>query len=335
LRRRQGSTVSLQSCTEPCQSPRAGKPPPREGVGSVHLLVGRFGCWQPCVHGEEDIIITRGSGEEPGTSLQLAQGPTSPEVLVTRSPGLDFPAADPIAPVTERTATAPRDSTALLPPALRPWEASQDSMSQAGGSPRAEDSGPCAGAHSRTPSRGSQRVECIVCYSSYDWACGSSYALGVRLPRRLYCGHTFCQACLKRLDAVSNEQRWIPCPQCRQNTPTPRGGVTMLDLDLAAFLKPGPAIREVPWALSAFPGACGSAARTVVLSIPQAGAGPGTGAVGHIQHLESSTSIPDAFSPAGLHVLVVFVGNPGPGAGPACGGWGRSDLPCWIAVPFA
>uniref|UniRef100_A0A8B9CNT4 Ring finger protein 224 n=1 Tax=Anser brachyrhynchus TaxID=132585 RepID=A0A8B9CNT4_9AVES len=71
-------------------------------------------------------------------------------------------------------------------------------------------------------------VECIICYSSYD-LCG-------RLPRRLYCGHTFCQTCLKRLDAVANEQRWIPCPQCRQNTPTPRGGVTMLDLDLATFL---------------------------------------------------------------------------------------------------
>nr|XP_009939417.1 PREDICTED: RING finger protein 224 [Opisthocomus hoazin] len=74
----------------------------------------------------------------------------------------------------------------------------------------------------------SQRVECIICYSSYD-LCG-------RLPRRLYCGHTFCQACLKRLDAITNEQRWIPCPQCRQNTPTPRGGIAMLDLDLATFL---------------------------------------------------------------------------------------------------
>ncbi|XP_010281681.1 PREDICTED: RING finger protein 224, partial [Phaethon lepturus] len=33
-----------------------------------------------------------------------------------------------------------------------------------------------------------------------------------------------------------NMLRWIPCPQCRQNTPTPRGGVAMLDLDLATFL---------------------------------------------------------------------------------------------------
>ncbi|XP_064026997.1 RING finger protein 224 [Pogoniulus pusillus] len=93
---------------------------------------------------------------------------------------------------------------------------------------QAEDAGPCARAQWHSPSRGSQRLECIICYCSYD--------LSGRLPRRLYCGHTFCQACLKRLDAVANEQRWVPCPQCRQNTPTPRGGVAMLDLDLPTFL---------------------------------------------------------------------------------------------------
>lgn len=75
---------------------------------------------------------------------------------------------------------------------------------------------------------GTRRGDCIVCYSAYD--------LAGRLPRRLYCGHTFCQACVRRLDAPAHEQRWIPCPQCRQSTPTPRGGVAMLDLDLAAFL---------------------------------------------------------------------------------------------------
>ncbi|XP_020837403.2 RING finger protein 224 [Phascolarctos cinereus] len=75
---------------------------------------------------------------------------------------------------------------------------------------------------------GVRRNDCIICYSSYD--------LAGRLPRRLYCGHTFCQACVRRLDAPAHEQRWIPCPQCRQSTPTPRGGVAMLDLDLAAFL---------------------------------------------------------------------------------------------------
>ncbi|XP_057216393.1 RING finger protein 224 [Triplophysa rosa] len=77
-------------------------------------------------------------------------------------------------------------------------------------------------------SRDSRKLDCIICYSVYN--------LGERLPRKLYCGHTFCQACLKRLDTVINEQMWIPCPQCRQNTPLPRGGASGLDLDLAAFL---------------------------------------------------------------------------------------------------
>ncbi|CAH2316956.1 RING finger 224 [Pelobates cultripes] len=76
--------------------------------------------------------------------------------------------------------------------------------------------------------RNSRKIDCIICFSNYN--------LSNRLPRRLYCGHTFCQACIRRLDTITNEQRWIPCPQCRQNTPTPRGGVAMLDLDLTAFL---------------------------------------------------------------------------------------------------
>lgn len=43
-----------------------------------------------------------------------------------------------------------------------------------------------------------QDLVCIVCFGSYD--------LVSRLPRRLHCGHSFCQACLKRLDTVINEQ---------------------------------------------------------------------------------------------------------------------------------
>ncbi|KAM6984664.1 RING finger protein 224 [Aplochiton taeniatus] len=78
------------------------------------------------------------------------------------------------------------------------------------------------------PSRDSRKLDCIICYCAFN--------LSERLPRRLYCGHTFCQACLRRLDTILNEQMWIPCPQCRQNTPLPRGGATALDLDLAAFL---------------------------------------------------------------------------------------------------
>nr|XP_054600594.1 uncharacterized protein rnf224 [Nothobranchius furzeri] len=73
-----------------------------------------------------------------------------------------------------------------------------------------------------------QDLVCIVCFGSYD--------LITRLPRKLHCGHSFCQACLKRLDTVINDQVWIPCPQCRQNTPRPKGGAAGLDLDLASFL---------------------------------------------------------------------------------------------------
>ncbi|XP_029025352.1 RING finger protein 227 isoform X2 [Betta splendens] len=73
-----------------------------------------------------------------------------------------------------------------------------------------------------------QDLVCIVCFGSYD--------LTTRLPRRLHCGHAFCQMCLKRLDTVINEQVWIPCPQCRQNTPRPKGGAASLDLDLVSFL---------------------------------------------------------------------------------------------------
>ncbi|CAL9685203.1 unnamed protein product [Knipowitschia caucasica] len=81
---------------------------------------------------------------------------------------------------------------------------------------------------------------CIVCFGVFD--------LTTRLPRRLHCGHTFCQSCLKRLHTVINEQSWIPCPQCRQNTPRPKGGAASLDLDLSLFLavKSGPAPRPTP-----------------------------------------------------------------------------------------
>ncbi|XP_063066356.1 RING finger protein 224 [Engraulis encrasicolus] len=78
------------------------------------------------------------------------------------------------------------------------------------------------------PSRDSRKLDCIICYSAYN--------LSDRLPRKLYCEHTFCQACLRRLDTTINEQLWIPCPQCRQNTPLPRGGAGALELDLVAFM---------------------------------------------------------------------------------------------------
>lgn len=50
----------------------------------------------------------------------------------------------------------------------------------------------------RMTSQRRQDLVCIVCFGSYD--------LTTRLPRRLHCGHAFCQVCLKRLDTVINEQ---------------------------------------------------------------------------------------------------------------------------------
>lgn len=58
---------------------------------------------------------------------------------------------------------------------------------------------PCSSVAMETAMSGRRPdLACIVCFGSYD--------LLTRLPRRLHCGHAFCQACLKRLDTVINEQ---------------------------------------------------------------------------------------------------------------------------------
>ncbi|XP_005815032.2 RING finger protein 224-like [Xiphophorus maculatus] len=117
---------------------------------------------------------------------------------------------------------------------------------------------PCSSVAMETAMSGRRPdLACIVCFGSYD--------LLTRLPRRLHCGHAFCQACLKRLDTVINEQAWIPCPQCRQNTPRPRGGAAGLDLDLASFL----AVKAQQTFVS-----CSSSSRS---SAPRGGASSGDG----------------------------------------------------------
>uniref|UniRef100_A0A672U7U6 Ring finger protein 224 n=1 Tax=Strigops habroptila TaxID=2489341 RepID=A0A672U7U6_STRHB len=73
---------------------------------------------------------------------------------------------------------------------------------------------------------GRDEDECPICTEPYDDQ--------RHKPALLNCNHGLCRACLRAI--MDTAQRWIPCPQCRQNTPTPRGGVAMLDLDLATFL---------------------------------------------------------------------------------------------------
>lgn len=140
---------------------------------------------------------------------------------------------------------------------------------------------------------GPQRGDCVVCYSAYD--------LAGHLPRRLYCGHTVCQACVRRLAAPAPEQRWVPCPQRRQSTPVPRGGVAMLDLDLAAFLAvragggrlawsltlPGPA-RAAPLLLSNRPGSSPRRSPCPASPSPEAAARPAAASAGVPQAAPSS-----------------------------------------------
>ena len=58
------------------------------------------------------------------------------------------------------------------------------------------------------------RVTCGICLEPY------------KQPRLLQCFHVYCEQCLQRL--VKREGQSLPCPQCRQVTPLPVGGVSKL-----------------------------------------------------------------------------------------------------------
>ena len=58
------------------------------------------------------------------------------------------------------------------------------------------------------------QVTCGICLEPY------------KQPRLLKCFHVYCEQCLQRL--VKREGQSLPCPQCRQVTPLPVGGVSKL-----------------------------------------------------------------------------------------------------------
>ena len=58
------------------------------------------------------------------------------------------------------------------------------------------------------------RITCGICLEPY------------KQPRLLQCFHVYCEQCLQRL--VKREGQSLPCPQCRQVTPLPVGGVSKL-----------------------------------------------------------------------------------------------------------
>ncbi|KAK5878238.1 hypothetical protein CesoFtcFv8_023665 [Champsocephalus esox] len=150
-----------------------------------------------------------------------------------------------------------------------------------------------------------QDLVCIVCFGSYD--------LTTRLPRRLHCGHAFCQACLRRLDTVINEQVWIPCPQCRQNTPRPRGGAAGLDLDLVSFLgvKQQAAPPKAPPPLQAAPPAGLSEGQEALEGVPP------RGQLGSRRTGRAALPSLRQLLPAALLLAVLLVLLPGAGLGPA------------------
>ena len=60
------------------------------------------------------------------------------------------------------------------------------------------------------------QITCGICLEPY------------KQPRLLKCFHVFCEQCLQRLVHGGREGQSLPCPQCRQDTPLPVGGVTGL-----------------------------------------------------------------------------------------------------------
>ena len=60
------------------------------------------------------------------------------------------------------------------------------------------------------------QVTCGICLEPY------------KQPRLLKCFHVFCEQCLQRLVGGEEEGQSLPCPQCRQDTPLPVGGVPKL-----------------------------------------------------------------------------------------------------------
>ena len=57
------------------------------------------------------------------------------------------------------------------------------------------------------------QVTCGICLDPY------------KQPRLLKCFHVYCEQCLQRLVRGGREGQSLPCPQCRQDTPLPVGGV--------------------------------------------------------------------------------------------------------------
>ncbi|KAK9392356.1 RING finger protein-like [Crotalus adamanteus] len=63
--------------------------------------------------------------------------------------------------------------------------------------------------------------ECNICYEFYQDATR-------RVPKLLWCSHTVCLACLRKLACRSRMVSFVVCPFCRMVTLVPQGGLQAL-----------------------------------------------------------------------------------------------------------
>ncbi|XP_043926842.1 RING finger protein 227-like [Protopterus annectens] len=77
----------------------------------------------------------------------------------------------------------------------------------------------------------SNELDCGICYLPYTRS--------NRPPRRLHCGHSFCEECLRKLVWTDNGQANLYCPLCRQLTNLRKGlpVVKALHLDMEMWWK--------------------------------------------------------------------------------------------------
>lgn len=80
-------------------------------------------------------------------------------------------------------------------------------------------------------------TECPVCFCTYN--------NGLKTPKLLSCGHTFCLECLARINVTSQELKELSCPVCREITQLPHGrDLPQLGNDQAVFEKLPPEMQR-------------------------------------------------------------------------------------------
>ncbi|XP_058015542.1 RING finger protein 208-like [Ahaetulla prasina] len=86
--------------------------------------------------------------------------------------------------------------------------------------------------------------ECNICYESYQEVSTR------RVPKLLWCFHTICLACLRKLVCQSKVVSFVVCPFCRMVTLVPQGGLQALRNNEALLREIGPPRAEVSQATS-------------------------------------------------------------------------------------